>query len=550
MATQTISAAGPKIRTKLPGPKAQAVLQGDAQYISPSYTRSYPLVAKRGRGVIVEDVDGNEFLDFSAGIAVVSTGHCHPKVVAAIQKQAAELIHMSGTDFYYESMITLAQRLGKIAPMSGPVRAYYGNSGTEAVEAAMKLARYHTKRQGIIAFYGAFHGRTMGALSLTASKTQQRRRFFPLVPGVAHVPYPNVYRKPEGMTAEEHIAECVGFIEDRVFKTIMPPEECAAIFIEPIQGEGGYLPAPTEFMRELRRICDKHGILLVADEVQSGAGRSGKWWAIQHTGVEPDIITIAKGIASGMPLGVMLARAELMDWVPGSHASTFGGNPVCIEAAMATMDVLESEAIKNAEVVGSHMMKRLSSWVKTHPMVGDVRGRGLMIGVEIVKDKKTKAIAHDERDRIVELAFERGLLFLGAGENSIRLAPPLVVTQEQADIAMDVLEAVHRHRGKRAVVSKSRSAAREPYRNENACGTDNVLRAFSFLPHLHLGLSKNLRYDSDPSLRFGIPEEALREASENVRHANPPRTSRSRFLREAHDPQRFRTTAPSHRTPW
>jgi 4-aminobutyrate aminotransferase len=324
--------------------------------------------------------------------------------------------------------------------MSGPIRAYYGNSGTEAVEAAMKLARYHTKRQGIIAFYGAFHGRTMGALSLTASKAQQRRRFFPVVPGVTHVPYPNVYRKPEGMTAEEHIAECVSFIEDRVFKTIMPPEECAAIFIEPIQGEGGYLPAPTEFMRELRRICDKHGILLVADEVQSGAGRSGKWWAIQHTGVEPDIITIAKGIASGMPLGVMLARAELMDWVPGSHASTFGGNPVCIEAAMATMDVLESEAIKNAEVVGGHMMKRLSGWVKTHPMVGDVRGRGLMIGVEIVKDKKNKAIAHDERDRIVELAFERGLLFLGAGENSIRLAPPLVVTQEQADIAMDVLE--------------------------------------------------------------------------------------------------------------
>jgi 4-aminobutyrate aminotransferase len=440
MATQTFSAVGPKIRTKLPGPKAQAVLQGDAQHISPSYTRSYPLVAKRGRGVIVEDVDGNEFLDFSAGIAVVSTGHCHPKVVAAIQKQAAELIHMSGTDFYYESMITLAQRLSKVAPMSGPIRAYYGNSGTEAVEAAMKLARYHTKRQGIIAFYGAFHGRTMGALSLTASKAQQRRRFFPVVPGVAHVPYPNVYRKPEGMTAEEHIAECVRFIEERVFKTIMPPEECAAIFIEPIQGEGGYLPAPTEFMRELRRICDQHGILLVADEVQSGAGRSGKWWAIQHTGVEPDIITIAKGIASGMPLGVMLARAELMDWVPGSHASTFGGNPVCIEAAMATMDILESEAIKNAEVIGAHMMKRLSGWVKTHPMVGDVRGRGLMIGVEIVKDKKAKAIAHDERDRVVELAFERGLLFLGAGENSIRIAPPLILTQEQADIAMDVLE--------------------------------------------------------------------------------------------------------------
>lgn len=441
MATQTVTSnAGPKIKTRLPGPKAQKVLQGDAQYVSPSYTRSYPLVAKRGRGVMVEDVDGNEFLDFSAGIAVVSTGHCHPEVVAAIQKQAAELIHMSGTDFYYESLVTLAERLQKVAPMSGPIRAYYGNSGAEAIEAAIKLARYHTKRQGIIAFYGAFHGRTMGALSLTCSKTQQRRRFFPLVPGVTHVPYPNVYRKPDGMTEAEHIAECVSFIEDRVFKTIMPPEECAAIFIEPIQGEGGYLPAPAEFMRELRRICDQNGILLVADEVQSGAGRSGKWWAIQHTGVEPDIITIAKGIASGMPLGIMLSRAEIMDWVPGSHASTFGGNPVCIEAALATMDILEREAIHNAEVVGAHILQRVSPWVKNHSMVGNIRGRGLMIGVEIVKDKKTKARAHDERDRIVELAFARGLLILGAGENSIRLAPPLIVTQEQADIAMDILE--------------------------------------------------------------------------------------------------------------
>jgi 4-aminobutyrate aminotransferase len=441
MATQTItSTAGPRIRTSLPGPKAQKILQGDAQYISPSYTRSYPLVVKRGRGAIVEDVDGNEFLDFTAGIAVVSTGHCHPEVVAAIQKQAAELIHMSGTDFYYESLVTLAERLQKVAPMSGPIRAYYGNSGAEAIEAAIKLSRYHTKRQGIIAFYGAFHGRTMGALSLTSSKAQQRRRFLPLVPGVTHVPYPNVYRKPEGMTEAEHIAECVRFIEDRVFKTIMPPEECAAIFIEPIQGEGGYLPAPTEFVRELRRICDQNGILLVVDEVQSGAGRSGKWWAIEHTGVEPDIITIAKGIASGMPLGIMLARAEIMDWIPGSHASTFGGNPVCIEAALATMDILEREAIHNAEVVGAHIMKRISPWVKTHSMVGNVRGRGLMIGVEIVKDKKTKAPAHDERDRIVELAFARGVLFLGAGESSIRIAPPLIITQEQTDIAMDVLE--------------------------------------------------------------------------------------------------------------
>lgn len=440
MPTQTITSAGPRIRTKLPGPNAQKILQGDAKFISPSYTRSYPLVAKAGRGCIVEDVDGNEFLDFSSGIAVCSTGHCHPEVVAAIQKQAGELIHMSGTDFYYENMITLAERLAKMAPMSGPVRVYYGNSGTEAIEAAMKMARYHTRRQGIIAFYGAFHGRTMGALSMTASKVQQRRRFFPLVPGVAHVPYPYVYRRPEVMSESQFIKDCVSFIEDRVFKTIMPPEECAAIFIEPIQGEGGYVPAPREYMQELRRICDKHGILLVADEVQSGAGRTGKMWAIEHTGVEPDIITIAKGIASGMPLGVTLARAEIMDWVPGSHASTFGGNPVCIEAALATLNVLERDAMHNAEVVGAHILKRISRWVETHPMVGDVRGHGLMIGIEIVKDKKTRATAHDERDRIVDLAFERGLLFLGAGENSIRIAPPLIVTQEQADLAMDVLE--------------------------------------------------------------------------------------------------------------
>jgi 4-aminobutyrate aminotransferase len=435
-----MTSAGPRIRTKLPGPNAQKVLQGDAKFISPSYTRSYPLVAKAGRGCIVEDVDGNEFLDFSAGIAVCSTGHCHPEVVAAIQKQAGELIHMSGTDFYYENMITLAERLARMAPMSGPVRVYYGNSGTEAIEAAMKMARYHTRRQGIIAFYGAFHGRTMGALSMTASKVQQRRRFFPVVPGVAHVPFPYLYRRPEGMSESQFINECVSFIEDRVFKTIMPPEECAAIFIEPIQGEGGYVPAPREYMQELRRICDKHGILMVADEVQSGAGRTGKMWAIEHTGVEPDIITIAKGIASGMPLGVTLARAEIMDWVPGSHASTFGGNPVCIEAALATLNVLEREAMHNAEVVGAHILKRASRWVETHPMVGDVRGLGLMIGIEIVKDKKTRATAHDERDRIVDLAFERGLLFLGAGENSIRIAPPLIVTQEQGDIAMDVLE--------------------------------------------------------------------------------------------------------------
>ena len=439
MATLTHST-GPNIKTKLPGPNAQRVLAGDKQYLSPSYTRSYPLVAKRGRGVVIEDVDGNEFLDFSAGIAVVSTGHCHPEVVAAIQKQSAELIHMSGTDFYYESMITLAERLSRLAPMKGPHKIYYGNSGTEAVEAALKLARYHTRRQHIIAFYGAFHGRTMGSLSLTASKPQQRRRFAPLVPGVTHVVYPNIYRRPAGTDAIDYAVSCARFIEDKLFKTTLPPEEVAAIFVEPIQGEGGYIVPPSEFLQELRAICDRHGILLVADEVQSGAGRTGKMWAIQHAGVEPDIITNAKGIASGMPLGVMMTRSDIMDWVPGSHASTFGGNPVCIAAALATLDVLEREGIRNADAVGRHIMQRLSSWPGKHRIVGDVRGRGLMIGVELVKDQQSKAPIGEVRDRVVELAFERGLLFLGAGESAIRIAPPLIVTKEQADVALDVLE--------------------------------------------------------------------------------------------------------------
>jgi len=440
MATTIVPTAGPRIRTRLPGPNAKRVLAGDQTYISPSYTRTYPLVARRGRGIVIEDVDGNEFFDFAAGIAVVSTGHCHPEIVNAIQKQAAELIHMSGTDFYYENMITLAERLSRIAPMKGPHKVYYGNSGTEAIEAAMKLARYHTRRQNIIAFYGAFHGRTMGALSLTASKVQQRRRFFPLVPGVTHVPYPYVYRRPAGTEARQYAIDCARFIEDKLFKTTLPPEEVAAIFVEPIQGEGGYVVAPPEFLQELRRICDQHGILLVADEVQCGAGRSGKWWAIEHSGVEPDIVCIAKGIASGMPLGVTLTRAEIMDWVPGSHASTFGGNPVCNAAALATLDVLEREGVRNSERVGRHIMDRLRTWPPRHRIVGDVRGLGLMIGVEIVKDQRTRETAHDERDRIVQLAFERGVLFLGAGENTLRVCPPLVVTPEQADIALDVLE--------------------------------------------------------------------------------------------------------------
>jgi 4-aminobutyrate aminotransferase len=433
---------GPKLVYPVPGPKARAAIEADTRLISPSYTRSYPLVAKRGRGIRVEDVDGNEFLDFSAGIAVASTGHCHPEVVAAIQQQAAELIHISGTDFYDEHLTDLAERLSAVAPMPGPHKFFYGNSGAEAVECALKLARYHTGRQQVISFFGAFHGRTMGALSLTGSKPQQKRRFSPLFSGVTHIPYPYAYRGCIGGRQEEEAYSlgCARYIEERLFKTILPPEEVAAVFIEPIQGEGGYVVAPDNFMKELRAICSRHGILLVADEVQSGVGRTGKWWAIEHSGVEPDIVCMAKGIASGMPLGVCMSRAEIMDWVPGSHASTFGGNPVCIAAAMATMDIIEREAMTNAAHVGELMLERLRGWKQSHPLVGDVRGKGLMIGVELVVDKNTREPATALRDRVETLAFERGLMILGCGETTIRLCPPLIVKRQEAAVALDIFE--------------------------------------------------------------------------------------------------------------
>jgi 4-aminobutyrate aminotransferase len=441
-AARNYSQYGPRLKTALPGPNAQKAIAADDRLISPSYTRSYPMVAKSGRGLRVTDVDGNEFLDFAAGIAVTSTGHCHPEVVKAIQDQAAELIHISGTDFYYESMTILAERLSAIAPMPGPHKVYYGNSGAEAVECALKLARYHTGRQNIISFFGGFHGRTMGALSLTGSKPQQKRRFAPFMPGVHHVRYPYAYRGCSGGPQEEEAFAlgCARYIEEKLFKTVLPPEEVAAIILEPIQGEGGYVVAPTNFLEEIRRICDRHGILLIADEVQAGSGRTGKWWSIEHSGVQPDIVTIAKGIASGMPLGICMARAEIMDWVPGSHASTFGGNPVCIAAALATMDIIQREGLQNATTVGEAMLTRLRPWVAKHPTVGDVRGRGLMIGIEIVKDQQSRTPVGPMRDRIVDLAFERGLLILGCGETSVRLCPPLIVNQHEADIALDILE--------------------------------------------------------------------------------------------------------------
>jgi len=430
----------PVIKTSLPGPEAQKVLALDHQFVSASYTRDYPLVARRGEGMMVEDVDGNTFLDFAAGIAVVATGHCHPEVVAAIQKQAAALIHLSGTDFYYPSMAELAQKLASLAPGPEAKRVYFGNSGTEAVEAAIKLAKYHTKRDKLVAFQGAFHGRTMGALSLTASRAIQRKGFGTLLAGVFHMPFPDTYRGTYGVRPECAAADCLGYLENELFRRRVDPEEVAAIFIEPIQGEGGYLPAPAEFLQGLERICRRHGILLVADEVQSGMGRTGKWWAVEHAGVEPDIICTAKGIASGMPLSAVIARASVMNWPPGAHASTFGGNPVCIAASLATLSLLERGYIANAARMGEFIFGRMADWRERHKIVGDIRGKGLMIGIEIVRDQKTKEKAPDLRNRLVQMAFQKGVLLLGSGDTTLRLMPPLIVEEEQADFALRVLE--------------------------------------------------------------------------------------------------------------
>jgi 4-aminobutyrate aminotransferase len=432
----------PLLRTPLPGPKAKQLIERDQAVISPSYTRAYPLVVERGEGAIVIDVDGNRFLDCNAGIAVVATGHSHPRVVRAIQEQAAKLIHMSGTDFYYENMVLLAEKLAALAPGGVPRRVYFGNSGTEAIECAMKLARYHTGRDKFIAFLGSFHGRTMGSLSLTASKYVQRGRMGPLVPGVTHIPYANCYRCDYGKQVETCAVECVKVIEDRLFKTILPAQEVAAIVVEPVQGEGGYVVPPQKFFDELSAVASPHGILLVLDEVQSGMGRTGKMWAAEHFGVTPDILAAAKGIASGMPLSATIARAEVMQWKPGSHASTFGGNPVSIAASLATIELLEQELIDNAARIGAHMQSRMRNWPNRFPNVGQVRGLGLMIGIELVKDPQTRQKHPQLRDYVVDQAFKRGLLILGCGENSIRLSPPLLLTHDQADFCVDTLEAL------------------------------------------------------------------------------------------------------------
>ncbi len=430
----------PHLTGPVPGPRAAAIIERDAAVVSPSYTRCYPLVAERGEGAMIEDVDGNRFLDFNAGIAVVATAHCHPRVVKAIQEQAARLIHMSGTDFYYEGMVALAEKLSQIAPGDVPRRVSFGNSGAEAVEGGIKLARYTTRRDKLIAFFGSFHGRTMGALSLTARKATQRARFGPLTPGVTHAPYPYCYRCPYGKEPDSCAVECVKFIEDTLLKTVSPADETAAIVFEAVQGEGGYIVPPRKFFDELQRVAKQHGILLMADEVQSGMGRTGKMWASEHFDLVPDILAVAKGIASGMPLGATVARAEIMNWPPGAHASTFGGNPVACAAALVTIELLEERLVENAAEMGRRLMHRLRTWPARHRNVGDVRGLGLMIGIELVRDQRTKEKAPALRDRVLGLAFERGLLVLGAGDNTIRLCPPLTITNDQCDFALDTLE--------------------------------------------------------------------------------------------------------------
>jgi 4-aminobutyrate aminotransferase len=430
----------PVIRTALPGPRAQELIHKDTTFVSPSYTRVYPLVAARGEGLWIEDVDGNRFLDFTSGIAVNSTGHCHPKVVAAIKDQADRLLHMSGTDFYYTPQITLAEKLAALAPGEGTHRVYFGNSGAEAVEAAFKLARWHTKRELNIAFFGAFHGRTMGALSLTASKTVQKKHYNPFVPGITHIPYAYCYRCAYNLTYPKCGLYCVHWVEDTLFRTTVPPEEVAAIFVEPIQGEGGYIVPPPEFHREFAAIARKYGILYVVDEVQSGMGRTGRMFAMEHFGVTPDIMALAKGIASGLPLGAMVAPAKIMDWEAGSHASTFGGNPLACRAALATIELLEGGLMANAACQGERLQAGLRALQERYECIGDVRGLGLMVGAELVKDRERKTPAADWRGHIIQRAFEKGLLILGCGQNGIRFCPALTVDAVEIDACLEIVE--------------------------------------------------------------------------------------------------------------
>ncbi len=430
----------PSIVVPPPGPKAQAVVARDAEWTSTCYIKEYPLVVARGSGVMVEDVDGNRYLDFMAGIAVSSTGYGHPKVVAAVKDAADQFLHICGSDFYYEGMAALCERLARVAPGPSKKRVFLTNSGTEATEAAIKLARYATGRTAIIAFRGAFHGRTTGAVTLTSSKARQHAGFGPLLPDVHHVPY--AYRYRCQFCGDEPACNrgCIGVIEEDLFARHLDPHDVAAIFIEPIQGEGGYIVPPPGYLADLRALCDRYGILLVADEVQSGVGRTGKMFACEHEGVEPDILLTAKGLGSGMPIGAMISRESITTWESGSHGSTFGGNPVCCAAALATLDLVEGGLMANAARLGERLMVGACRLMNKHSCIGDVRGRGLMVGMEFVKDRTTRAPAPELVHELVQRSFSQGLLLLGAGKSSLRLAPPLVIDEQDMDTALGLID--------------------------------------------------------------------------------------------------------------
>jgi 4-aminobutyrate aminotransferase len=435
-----------EIMTQRPGPAAQAIVARDADALAPVAGRVYPFVMDRGLGCDVWDVDGNHYLDFNAGIAVVGTGHSHPRVVKAIQEQAARFIHMAGTDFYNEAQVKVAEKLVAHMPPGHDWRVFLANSGTEAIEASIKLARYATGRQGIIAFFGAFHGRSYGSLSLTASKPRQRAGYFPLLPGVEHAFFPNPYRPPLGSPAERVVDSCLDYIEHTLFETVMPPTDVACIVVEPIQGEGGYLVPPADWLPRLRELCDRHSILLVLDEVQSGIGRTGKFWAFEHDAILPDIVASAKGLGSGMPIGACIARKELTEsWLPGAHGSTYSGNALACAAAYETLCLVEEGMMQNAADVGTYLIEQLQMLADRTPHIGEVRGRGLMVGVEFVKDQASREPDHDGADAVMVEAFRRGVLLLTCGKSTIRFCPPLIVTREQVDKAVEVFEAAINH---------------------------------------------------------------------------------------------------------
>jgi 4-aminobutyrate aminotransferase len=425
----------PRVRTPPPGPRAQAIIERDAAWSSASYLKEYPLVIADGRAAMVEDVDGNRYIDFMAGVAVSATGYNHPGVVRAIQDQAGQFLHICGSDFYFERFAALSEYLARHAPGASAKRTFLCNSGTEAVEGAIKLARFHTNRPALIAFKGAFHGRSCGALSLSSSRMRQRRRFAPLLPEVHHVPYPDPYRMDGEVSALDRTISAI----DELFDRHVSPDDVAAVFVEPILGEGGYIVPPFSFLRWLRALCDRHGILLVADEVQTGVGRTGRMWACDWEGVEPDIMAVAKGLGSGMPIGAVVAKQSVMSWGPGSHGSTFGGNPVCCAAALATLEVVES-LLPRVEAMGHRLLEHAQRLFQKHPVVGHVRGRGLMVGVELVKDRHTREPHPTLMHRVIERAFRHGLLLLGCGSSTLRVAPPLVVDDYDVDTGMQILD--------------------------------------------------------------------------------------------------------------